>query len=73
MQHTFQFGADVYDIIVLGAGPRVDDLARVAVSFPTYAEVFVHAAVLAADQLGSPLSGQAERVRGGSNAYREIA
>ena len=49
--------------VAVAADMRVDDLARVAVSFPTYAEVLVHAAVLAAIELGLPLSGQAERVR----------
>ena len=49
--------------VAIAADMRVDDLARVAVSFPTYAEVLVHAAVLAAMELGLPLSGQAERVR----------
>jgi pyruvate/2-oxoglutarate dehydrogenase complex dihydrolipoamide dehydrogenase (E3) component len=49
--------------VAMAADMRVDDLARVAVSFPTYAEVLVHAAVLAALELGQPLSGQAERVR----------
>ena len=49
--------------VAMAADMRVDDLARVAVSFPTYAEVLVHAAVLATIELGMPLSGQAERVR----------
>ena len=49
--------------VVIAADMRVDDLARVAVSFPTYGEVLVHAAVLATIELGMPLSGQAERVR----------
>jgi dihydrolipoamide dehydrogenase len=49
--------------VAIAADMRVDSLARVAVSFPTYAEVLVHAAVLAAAELGLPLSGQAERVR----------
>ena len=49
--------------VAMAADMRVDDLARVAVSFPTYAEVLVHAAVLATIELGLPLSGQAERVR----------
>jgi pyruvate/2-oxoglutarate dehydrogenase complex dihydrolipoamide dehydrogenase (E3) component len=49
--------------VAIAADMRVDDLACVAVSFPTYSEVLVHAAVLAAMELGLPLSGQAERVR----------
>jgi pyruvate/2-oxoglutarate dehydrogenase complex dihydrolipoamide dehydrogenase (E3) component len=49
--------------VAMAADMSVDHLARVAVSFPTYAEVLVHAAVLAAIELGLPLSGQAERVR----------
>ena len=49
--------------VAIAADMRVDDLARVAVSFPTYAEVLVYAAILAAIELGLPLSGQAEHVR----------
>ena len=45
--------------VAIAAGMRVDDLARVAVSFPTYAEVLVHAAVRAAAELGLPLGGHA--------------
>jgi hypothetical protein len=56
----------------MAADMRVDDLARVAVSFPTYAEVLVHAAVLAAIELGLPLSGQAERVRGVADSYVDL-
>jgi hypothetical protein len=36
--------------------------APVAVNFPTYAEVLIHAAVRAVVELGLPLSGQAEHV-----------
>ena len=49
--------------VAMTADMRVDDLARIAVSFPTYAEVLVHAAILVAMELGIPLSGQGERVR----------
>lgn len=49
--------------VAMAADMRVDDLARIAVSFPTYAEVLVHAAILVAMELGLPLSGQGERVR----------
>ena len=49
--------------VAIATGMRVDDLGRVAVSFPTYAEVLVHAAVLATIELKLPLGGQAERVR----------
>ena len=45
--------------IAISAGMQVDELARVAVSFPTYAEVLVHAAVRAAAELRLPLGGQA--------------
>ena len=48
--------------IAMTAQMPVDELARVAISFPTYAEVLIHAAVQAALELGLPLSGQAERV-----------
>ena len=40
----------------------VDQVARVAVSFPTYAEVLVQAAVGATLELGLPLAAEAERV-----------
>ena len=49
--------------VAMTADMRVDDVARIAVSFPTYAEVLVHAAILVAMELGLPLSGQGERVR----------
>jgi dihydrolipoamide dehydrogenase len=45
--------------IAIAAEMRVDDLARVAVSFPTYAEALVHAAVRVAAELRLPLGGQA--------------
>lgn len=39
--------------VALTAGMRrVDDIGRLAVSFPTYAEILIHAAVLASQQLG---------------------
>ncbi|HTN48038.1 MAG TPA: NAD(P)/FAD-dependent oxidoreductase [Burkholderiaceae bacterium] len=50
--------------VAIAAGMRVDDLARVAVSFPTYAEVLVHAAVCAAAELRLPLGGLAARAGG---------
>jgi pyruvate/2-oxoglutarate dehydrogenase complex dihydrolipoamide dehydrogenase (E3) component len=42
--------------IAIAAQMRLDELARVAVSFPTYAEVLIHAAVLAAAELALPLN-----------------
>ena len=48
--------------IAMTARMRVDDLARAAISFPTYAEVLFYTAVRAAVELGLPLSGQAEHV-----------
>jgi pyruvate/2-oxoglutarate dehydrogenase complex dihydrolipoamide dehydrogenase (E3) component len=48
--------------IAISARMPVDELARVAVSFPTYAEVLVHAAIRAAVELELPLSGQAEHL-----------
>ena len=48
--------------VAMAADMRVDDVARIAVSFPTYAEVLVHAAILVAMELGLPLSGQRERL-----------
>lgn len=49
--------------VAIAADMQVDDLARVAVSFPTYAEVLVHAAVLASIELGLPLSHPAGSAR----------
>jgi pyruvate/2-oxoglutarate dehydrogenase complex dihydrolipoamide dehydrogenase (E3) component len=46
--------------IAIAAQMPVDELARVAISFPTYAEVLIQAAVRAAVELELPLSGQAE-------------
>lgn len=46
--------------IAITAQMRVDELARVAVSFPTYAEVLAYAAVRGAVELGLSLSGQAD-------------
>lgn len=48
--------------VAIAAEMPVDALARVAVSFPTYAEVLVHAAIRAAVELDLPLSGQAEHL-----------
>ena len=48
--------------VAMTAQMRVDELARAAISFPTYAEVLFYAAVRAAIELGLPLSGQAEHV-----------
>jgi pyruvate/2-oxoglutarate dehydrogenase complex dihydrolipoamide dehydrogenase (E3) component len=48
--------------VAMTAQMRVDELARAAISFPTYAEVLFYAAVRAAVELGLPLSGQLEHV-----------
>ena len=47
--------------IAIAAQMTVDQVARVAVSFPTYAEVLVQAAVGATLELGLPLAAEAER------------
>lgn len=47
---------DAVAAVAMTAGMRVNELARVAVSFPTYAEILVHAAVLVASQLDLELS-----------------
>ncbi len=52
--------------VAMAAEMPVDELARVAVSFPTYAEVLVHAAVRAAAELQLALGGQAAQMRGTS-------
>lgn len=54
--------AQLATIAMAGKMP-VDELARVAVSFPTYAEVLIHAAVLAAAELQLPLGGRASHAR----------
>jgi dihydrolipoamide dehydrogenase len=46
--------------IATAAQMRVDELACVAISFPTYAEVLAQSAVRAAVDLKLPLGGQAE-------------
>ena len=46
--------------IAMTAEMSVDELARAAISFPTYAEVLSYAAVRAATELGLSLSGQVE-------------
>jgi dihydrolipoamide dehydrogenase len=48
--------------IAIAAGMRVDDLARVPLSFPTYAGILVRAAYRAAQQLHLEVSWQAPRV-----------
>jgi hypothetical protein len=48
--------------VAMTAQMRVDELARAAISFLTYAEVPFYAAVRAAVELELPLSGQAEHV-----------
>jgi dihydrolipoamide dehydrogenase len=48
--------------IAISGGMSVDELARFAVSFPTYSEVLVHAAVRVAIELGLPLGGHAEHL-----------
>ena len=47
--------------IAIAAAMAVNELARVAISFPTYAEVLVHAAMRAANELQLPLAGHAAR------------
>jgi pyruvate/2-oxoglutarate dehydrogenase complex dihydrolipoamide dehydrogenase (E3) component len=50
--------------IAVAAGMRVDDLARVPLSFPTYAGILVNAAASAARQLGLTVTWQAHQVEG---------
>jgi dihydrolipoamide dehydrogenase len=59
--------------IAMSAQMSVDALARVAISFPTYAEILVYAAVRAATELGLPLSGQAEQLAANQNPPGERA
>jgi pyruvate/2-oxoglutarate dehydrogenase complex dihydrolipoamide dehydrogenase (E3) component len=42
----------VLSVALAGGTRRVDDVARLAVSFPTYAEVLIHTAAVASQQLG---------------------
>lgn len=55
--------------IAMASGMQVDELARVAVSFPTYAEILIRAAVLAAYQLNLPLSWQAHHAESGNISF----
>jgi hypothetical protein len=57
--------------IAMTAPMAVDALARVAISFPTHAEVLVSAAVRAAIELGLPLGGQAEHLGAPSGSALE--
>jgi dihydrolipoamide dehydrogenase len=47
----------------ISAGMRVDEFARIPLSYPTYAEVLVEAAVQAAQQLGIEIGWQAHETR----------
>ena len=49
--------------IAITAGMRVNELARVAVSFPTCSEILVHAAAIVAVELGLPLGWEAHQVK----------
>jgi dihydrolipoamide dehydrogenase len=51
-------------------GMRVDDLARVPLSFPTYAGILVNAAASAADQLNLEIGWQAHQVESRSAPIR---
>ena len=59
--------------IAMTAQMSVDELARVAISFPTYAEVLVYAAVRAAIELGLPLGGRAEHLDAQLGSARSVA
>ena len=48
--------------IAMAAGMRVDDLARVPLSYPTYAGILARVAASAARQLGLEVSWQAHQV-----------
>jgi pyruvate/2-oxoglutarate dehydrogenase complex dihydrolipoamide dehydrogenase (E3) component len=50
--------------IAIAGGMRVDDLAGVPLSFPTYAGILVNAAAAAARQLGLTVTWQAHQVEG---------
>jgi NADPH-dependent 2,4-dienoyl-CoA reductase/sulfur reductase-like enzyme len=47
--------------IVIAAGMRVDDLARIPLSYPTYAGILVSVAVKAAHELGLAIGWQAHQ------------
>ena len=50
--------------VAMAGGMRVDDLARIPLSFPTYAGILVNAAAGAARELNLMVSGQAYRMEG---------
>jgi len=50
--------------IAIAGGMRVDDLAGVPLSFPTYAGILVNAAASAARQLGLTVTWQAHQIEG---------
>jgi hypothetical protein len=47
--------------IAIAAGMRVDDLARIPLSYPTYAGILVNVAVKAAHELGLAIGWQAHQ------------
>jgi dihydrolipoamide dehydrogenase len=47
--------------IVIAAAMRVDELARIPLSYPTYAGILVNVAVKAAHELGHPIDWQAHQ------------
>jgi len=49
------------DVIVIGAGMRVDDLAQIPLSFPTYAGILGRVAASAARQLNLKVIWQAHQ------------
>ncbi len=59
--------------ITIAAGMRVDDLARIPLSFPTYAGILVNVAANAARQIGLTVTWQAHQVEsiGGMHASHE--
>jgi dihydrolipoamide dehydrogenase len=56
----------------MASGMRVDELARVAISFPTYAEILIRVGALAAHQLNLPLSWQAHQAEGGIRTAQRV-
>src|SRR5262249_58051341 len=56
--------------IAIAGGMRVDDLARIPLSFPTHAGILVNAAAIAATRLNLEVGWQAHQVQSPSNLVK---
>ena len=59
--------------IAMTAQMSVDELARVAISFPTYAEVLLYASIRATIELALPLGGRVPHLDEQPRSARSVA